>query len=145
MVARHLGTEVHELLAQVEWLGNDPDYSGASDAAVKLVREFLASDRSAALRRPEGNCIVWRERAFDVEIDGQPVSGVFDRVHLTLGADGKPVIAAIYDFKTDKSPVDLRERYRDQFDAYRKAAAVLLGIAPEKVQAEPLRIRALPS
>ena len=80
-----------------------------------------------------------------MEIDGQPVSGVFDRVHLTLGADGKPVIAAIYDFKTDKSPVDLRERYRDQFDAYRKAAAVLLGIAPEKVQAEPLRIRALPS
>ena len=143
--ARHLGTEVHELLAQVEWLGNDPDYSGASDAAVKLVREFLGSDRAVALRRPEGNCIVWRERAFDVEIDGEPVSGIFDRVHLTLGADGRPVKAAIYDFKTDKSPVDLRERYRDQLDAYRKAAAALMGMAPDQVQAEPLRVRALPS
>jgi ATP-dependent helicase/nuclease subunit A len=143
--ARHLGTEVHELLAQVEWLGEDPDYSGVSDGAAQLVREFLGSDRAAALRRPEEKCIVWRERAFDVEIDGKPVSGIFDRVHLTLGADGKPVKAAIYDFKTDKSPVDLRERYRDQLDAYRKAAAVLLGIAPENVQAEPLRIRDLPS
>jgi hypothetical protein len=143
--ARHLGTEVHELLAQVEWLGEDPDYSGVSDGAGQLVREFLASDRAAALRRPEGNCIVWREKAFDVEIDGEPVSGIFDRVHLTLGADGRPVKAAIYDFKTDKSPVDLRERYRDQLDAYRKAAAALMGMAPDQVQAEPLRVRALPS
>ena len=142
--ARHLGTEVHALLAQIEWMGDEPDYSGASGAAAKLVREFLGSDRAAILRRPEGHCTVWRERAFDVEIDGKPVSGIFDRVHLTLGAEGKPVKVAVYDFKTDKSPIDLHERYQDQLEAYRHAAAALLGMSPDQVQAEPVRVRPLP-
>lgn len=143
--ARHLGTEVHALLAQVEWLGDEPDYSGASEAAAQLVRDFLGSERAAVLRRPEGHCVVWRERAFDLELDGDPVSGIFDRVHLTLGAEGQPVKAALYDFKTDKTPVDLREAYQGQLEAYRQAVAKLLGLAPDQVQASAVRIRALPS
>lgn len=139
--ARHLGTEVHELLAQVEWLGEEPDYTGATAEGAKLVREFLASDRAAVMKKPGENFTVWRERAFDVEVEGRAVSGVFDRVHIETGKDGQPAAAQIYDFKTDKGNVDLRERYKDQLDAYTKAAAFLLGISPDKVEANPVRVR----
>jgi ATP-dependent exoDNAse (exonuclease V) beta subunit len=139
--ARHLGTEVHELLAQVEWLGEEPDYTGATAEGSKLVREFLASDRALVMKKPGENFTVWRERAFDVEVEGRAVSGIFDRVHVEFGKDGKPASAKIYDFKTDKGNVDLRERYKDQLGAYIKAAALLLGISPHKVEADPLRVR----
>jgi hypothetical protein len=125
----------------VQWLGQEPDFSGATQEAAKLVREFLASDRAAALKKPDGNILLWRERAFDVEIEGHPLSGIFDRVHIELGQDGFPFAAQIYDFKTDKGPVDLRQRYKEQLNAYVEAAALLLGIATEKVKADPISIR----
>lgn len=139
--ARHLGTEVHELLAQVEWLGNEPDYTGATAEGAKLVREFLASDRALVMKKPGENFTLWRERAFDVEVDGRAVSGIFDRVHIELGEDGKVASAQIYDFKTDKGNVDLPERYNDQLDAYRQAVALLLGISANKVESKALRVR----
>jgi hypothetical protein len=141
--ARHLGTEVHELLAQVEWLGQEPDFTNATPEATKLVREFLASDRATILKKPEGKILLWRERAFDVEVDGRPLSGIFDRVHIELGQDGQPIAAQIYDFKTDKGPVDLREKYKDQLNSYIEAAALLLGISKDKVKAEPLAVRSI--
>jgi len=139
--ARHLGTEVHELLSQIEWLGDEPDYTSATAEGEKLVREFLASDRAVVMKKPGENFTVWRERAFDVEVEGRSVSGIFDRVHIECGKDGRPASAKIYDFKTDKGNVDLRERYKDQLGAYIKAASLLLGISPAKVEAEPLRVR----
>ncbi|MBU3664916.1 MAG: hypothetical protein FGM15_03435 [Chthoniobacterales bacterium] len=141
--ARHLGTEVHELLAQVEWLGEEPDFAGATPEATKLVREFLGSDRATVLKKPEGKVLLWRERAFDVEIHGRPLSGIFDRVHIELGSDDQPTEARIYDFKTDKGPVDLRAKYKDQLDSYIEAAALLLGISKEKIEAEPVAVRAI--
>jgi ATP-dependent exoDNAse (exonuclease V) beta subunit len=141
--ARHLGTEVHELLAQVEWLGQEPDFTNATPEATKLVREFLASDRATILKKPEGKILLWRERAFDVEVDGRPLSGIFDRVHIELGQDGQPIAAQIYDFKTDKGPVDLQEKYKDQLDSYIEAVALLLGVPKDKVQAEALGVRKL--
>lgn len=140
--ARHLGTEVHDLLAQVEWAGDEPDYGGASAEGKKLVREFLAGDRAGVLKKRGDNVTVWRERSFDVEIEGRAVSGIFDRVHIELGKDAKPVSVQIYDFKTDKGDVDLRARYQGQLDQYIKAAAKLLGIDESKVKAEPVAVRA---
>jgi ATP-dependent exoDNAse (exonuclease V) beta subunit len=139
--ARHLGTEVHELLAQVEWLGDQPDYAGASAEGAKLAREFLASDRAAFMKSPGDNVAVWRERAFDVEIDGRAVSGIFDRVHILHGKDGAALEAQVYDFKTDKDPSDLRDKYKDQLEDYAQAAAKLLGLPRDKVQADPVAIR----
>jgi len=139
--ARHLGTEVHELLAQVEWLGGEPDYTGATVQGAELVRKFLDSDRAKVLQKPGGNFAVWRERAFDVEIEGRAVSGILDRVHVEFSKDGKPISARIYDFKTDKGNLDLHERYKPQLDAYIQATAILLGISPDQVKAEPVAIR----
>ncbi len=139
--SRHLGTEVHEILARIEWLDDKPDLSGASPEAARLVGEFLGSESAAVLRRPDGPVLLWQERAFDVEIDGKPVSGIFDRVHIALGRDNRPVSAKIYDFKTDKETGDLGEKYRGQMKYYRAAAGLLLGLPPEAVMATPLPVR----
>jgi len=76
------------------------------------------------------------------EIEGRPLGGIFDRVHIELSPDGQPAAARIYDFKTDKGPVDLHAKYKDLLDSYIAAAALLLGISKDKVQAEPLGVRA---
>jgi len=140
--ARHLGTEVHELLAKVEWLGNQPDFSSASAEATRLVTAFLASDRASVLKKPAGRFLLWRERAFDVEVDGQAVSGIFDRVHIELDDQDQPVGAHVYDYKTDKDTTDLHSRYADQLKAYAAAAARLLGMPEEKVKFDPVAVRA---
>ncbi len=139
--ARHLGSEVHEILAGVEWLGDLPDLSTASPAAAGLVRDFLVSKRAAVLEKPFTPVLLWRERAFDVEVNGQPISGIFDRVHVALGDDGQPCEAHVYDFKTDRDPVDLHKKYQEQLQAYARAAARLLGLDESKVKASPLSIR----
>ena len=139
--ARQLGTEVHELLAQVEWLGDEPDYAGASEEAANLVSEFLASDRAAVLKKPGWPCMSWRERAFDVEIEGRSVSGIFDRVHIKLGEGGKPEEAHVYDYKTDRDTTHLRARYQGQLDMYAKAAARLLDIPIDKIETCPIAVR----
>ena len=51
----------------MEWFGHEPDWSGATAEATRLVREFLGSDRAAALKKPEGNLLLFLHRgAFDV-------------------------------------------------------------------------------
>jgi ATP-dependent helicase/nuclease subunit A len=66
---------------------------------------------------------------------------VFDRVHVTLDGDGKPMSAHIIDFKTDLDTDGLAARYAAQLEAYRQAAAVLLGIAVDRVSAEAVAVR----
>ena len=139
--ARYLGTEVHQMLAQVEWLGDLPDFGQSSTGAISLVEAFLDSPRADVLRKPDGLVLLWRERAFDVEVDGLPLSGVFDRVHVLLDGAGTPTAAHIYDFKTDKGSVDLNEKYQDQLAAYTKAAAILLGLDTGKVSAVAMGVR----
>lgn len=139
--AKHLGTEVHEILARIEWSGDSPDLAAASPEAARLVSEFLGSDRASVFQKPAGPVMLWRERAFDVEIDGQPFSGIFDRVHIEVGADGRPIRAHIFDFKTDRDSGDLREKYATQLETYRNAAARLLGLDISKVEASPVGIR----
>ena len=78
--------------------------------------------------------------ANQVLISGEGVTGEVI-TPMELGKDGKATSAQIYDFKTDKGNVDLLERYNDQLDAYRQAAALLLGISADKVEARPLRVR----
>jgi hypothetical protein len=85
--------------------------------------------------------LLWRERTFDVLLESGPLTGVFDRVHVALDGDGKPMGAHIIDFKTDLDADGLAVRYAAQLDAYRQAAAVLLGITVDQVTAEAVAVR----
>jgi ATP-dependent exoDNAse (exonuclease V) beta subunit len=137
--ARRLGIEVHELLARIGWIDEVPPalLDDANGQARKIVQYFLASAAArTVLGRPNGAVNLWRERAFDVVLDGSVVSGVFDRVVVRLSETGQAVSADIYDFKLASPGQGLNARHAAQLLNYRQAAASLLGLPLEKVTAE---------
>jgi ATP-dependent helicase/nuclease subunit A len=138
---RAFGSEVHRLLAAIEWFDAalPPEIPG-DDSAAETVNRFLAtSDAAKVFTRPAGQFLLWRERTYDVEIDGEIQTGTFDRILITLN-NGQPVEAKIYDFKTDQGVTDLQKKYHDQLDAYRAAAAKLLGLPLENVSATAISV-----
>ncbi|MEM7698391.1 MAG: UvrD-helicase domain-containing protein, partial [Verrucomicrobiota bacterium] len=88
--ARLLGTEVHELFETIEWYARDSEdhlpEGDAGEEAVALVRLALGkSSIQQALSCPGPHAEVWREKAFEVLIDDEWLSGIFDRVTLVDG------------------------------------------------------------
>jgi ATP-dependent exoDNAse (exonuclease V) beta subunit len=141
--ARQMGSEVHRLLAGVEWLDAANSAALGQGEAAEMVRGFLATAEAMEIfARPSSRVELWRERAFDVEIDGSVVSGVFDRVHIAFDADGHPVSAQIYDFKTDGPKGDLSTRHAAQMKVYRQAAARLLALPESSVRAQAVAVQA---
>jgi ATP-dependent exoDNAse (exonuclease V) beta subunit len=131
--AREFGTEVHRLLAAIEWFDGAPPEISGDTAAADAVRRFLATpDATKVFTRPAGEFLLWRERTYDVEIDGEIQTGTFDRVIVRL-KDGQPVEAKIYDFKADQAGTDLQKKYQDQLQSYRTAAAKLLSLSAEGI------------
>jgi hypothetical protein len=91
---------------------------------------------------PAGCFDLWREKAFDLMIDGEWVSGIFDRVVIHCSTEGQPVSATIYDFKTDHgTDTEIEERYVGQMAVYRQAVCKLLAIPRESVSTKIVRIR----
>ena len=74
---------------------------------------------------------VWLERAFELVIDGEFCSGVFDRVMLHDGT------AQIIDFKTDRVDDDTIaaavKRHQPQLELYRRVLARLTGLEEEAI------------
>jgi ATP-dependent exoDNAse (exonuclease V) beta subunit len=142
--AAELGTEVHEALALIEWMGESSiETTGISAEAGRLIHAFFEKPvAKEVFQNPKTPHELWRERAFDVVLDGQWVSGVFDRVAIELSADGSPASATIYDFKTDHgTDSEIEERYRGQMEAYRAAASKLLRLPVESIKASIVRVR----
>ena len=142
--AAALGTEVHQALAGIEWIDSRmPDLESLSSPATNLVRGFM--DKPVAreiLTRPTNSVDLWRERAFDVMLDGQWISGVFDRVMVHQSPDSRPISAIVYDFKTDQgNSVDIEARYEGQMEIYRKAACKLLCLTEAQVKSQILCVR----
>ncbi len=136
--ALEFGNAVHAALANLEWLeaGEVPNFEGCESEVRDVLAGFFVSDEARVFQRPEGLAILWKERSFDVVVDGVWVAGIFDRVHVWNDSNDQPVRAAIYDFKTDSGGKQVGERYAGQLEAYRRAGAQLLGLELEKVSAE---------
>ena len=140
------GLEVHALLAGVEWAdGAEADRWAAEWARRGAAGAAAAAQRNpetgAAWRRPGPLAAAWRERAFELVLEGSWVTGKFDRVVVTRDAAGQALAATVYDFKTGALPegTDLgREalRHQGQLELYRRATAVLAGLPLEAVAAE---------
>lgn len=149
------GRALHGFLERVRWLGEEP---AARTAALwhpapgipPELEDAVAAEAERVLRvpeirrlfaRPEEPCELWRERSFEVLLDGAWVSGTFDRVLLRCGADGRPRQADLVDFKTDTvsdQPGELERavaRHRPQMTLYRRALCLLTGLPPEAVHA----------
>ncbi len=153
--AADFGTAVHALLAEVEWVSEGAVEKfaeawamrgGAGEEALACLR---APELAAVWKRPD-RAEAWRERAFEVVIDGAWVTGVFDRVVIVRDQAGHAVRATVFDFKTDRvaGDVDVAAavvRHAGQLNLYRRVAAVLTGlevaaVACELVLTKPRRI-----
>lgn len=151
-VSTEFGTQVHALLAEVEWLdAGELAVLGHAWAARKIetgVREqVLACLRDPGLaavwQQPArvARTEVWRERAFEVVLDGMWVTGVLDRVVVEWGADGRVERATVYDFKTglvaDEPAVEAAaRRYARQLELYRRVVVSLAGVSDSMVGSE---------
>ena len=140
--AADLGTEIHEVLSRIEWDPSAVDFSTSSDKARELLEPFLRSEEARSVfTKPGEDYELWNEKPFDLMIDGQWISGIFDRVQI-LRERGRPVKADILDYKTNRAtPEAIKEEYEGQMEQYRKAAAQLLGLPIENVTARTVSIR----
>tara|TARA_B110000438_G_C15817452_1_gene652616 strand:+ start:1530 stop:4763 length:3234 start_codon:yes stop_codon:yes gene_type:complete len=146
--ATDLGTEVHELFEEIEWLEDDAAVQAflleikekASAIAFEHVRKVLENEDTRALfAKPEGASVVWCEQTFSLLLEGEIVNGTFDRVVLKQDASGRWLSAEIIDYKTDrdiKNDADFEvgaKRHRKQLEFYRKALSSLTGLPAEKI------------
>jgi len=153
--ATDFGRAVHARFAEVEWAGGDewrrfsvawaatgaalrPRSGQADETALACLR---APELAPVWARPSAPAEVWRERAFEVVLDGAWVTGVFDRVVVERGAGGRAVRATVFDFKTDRVETDedvaaAVARHAGQLNLYRRAAAALAGVEPKAVAGE---------
>jgi ATP-dependent helicase/nuclease subunit A len=144
------GAEVHALLAEIEW-GDAAEVNalaqrwgdrGTREEAITAVLACLrAPELLAVWRQPGPGATVWRERAFEIVLDDAWVSGVFDRVVIERDSAGRPVRAAVFDFKTDVVDNESQlaaavGRHRAQLNLYRRVAAVLTGLSSTEIAAE---------
>ena len=143
--AAEFGTVVHGLLAEVEWgdAFSEAEWrkrelpAGAVDEAIACVR---ALELAPVWRRPPRG-EVWRERAFEIVLDGAWVTGVFDRVVVERAAGGSVHAVTVYDFKTDRvedeaSLAGAGRRHLSQLNVYRRVAAAMVGVSSAEVAGE---------
>ena len=145
-VAVNFGRIVHELLAQVEWVAGDDAKRGevrwrdSGAAGEEALACLNASQLAHVWAQPGPAAEVWRERAFEIVLEGAWVTGVFDRVVLWRDVTGRYHRAVVYDFKTDRGAgADLERaaaRHAGQIQLYRRVVAVLTALPLEKVEAQ---------
>jgi hypothetical protein len=142
--AAGFGDAVHALLAEVEWGDSVPEAAwrrrGEPADVVSEVTACPQSPALAGLWRRRDRADVWRERAFEIVLDGAWVTGVFDRVVIAPDAGGGRTVSVI-DFKTDRVAsemelTDAMRRHAAQLNLYRRVAAVLAGVPSAAVGAE---------
>lgn len=137
--AADFGRRVHGFLAGVEWLetgtlaGYEKNWVKEGEAGRQALDCLQAPGLAGVWARPE-NAGLWRERMFEMVVDGTWVTGVFDRVVIEKDASERPQRAWVYDFKTDEDAAVAVERHGPQLNLYRQAAARLLGISPSAVE-----------
>jgi ATP-dependent helicase/nuclease subunit A len=148
------GSAIHALLARVAWIEEaDADaivrqWTATAAGVKEEVRrdvcvQFRAMLQADAVRRalakPAGRAELWREKAFEIILDGGNwVTGAFDRVTVFRDERGRAVRAAILDYKSDRVDDPRRldraaEKYRPQLALYGRALSLILGLPPARI------------
>ncbi len=143
--AAGLGTAVHALFEETEWVDgkwSPPEHETVDHEALRLFRECMAVQEVRQLfTRPSGNAKVWRERRFDVTLDGQWISGCFDRVVIHREGDAVTKVELI-DFKTDTCEAnELPKKYAAQLSSYRKVLSRMLTVDESAISPFLIHVR----
>jgi ATP-dependent helicase/nuclease subunit A len=138
-LAADRGTRLHEALSTIEWLAdNAPQPADISNDELDLTVE---SAFRAALRRPVSAVDLWRETSFELVVDGQWISGTFDRVVFSEEAGRRT--AEILDFKSNRRgdneteevfATRMRETYASQMISYCQALVHLSKIPARDIR-----------
>jgi ATP-dependent exoDNAse (exonuclease V) beta subunit len=143
--ASDYGTEVHALLAQVERGPEVPSAAwradGVSPAAIEEAIACVQDRGLANIWSPPASAEIRREQAFEIVLDGAWVSGVFDRVIVNRGPDGKVRDVTVCDFKTDRvtdetMTAESVRQHETQMNLYRRVAAALWRVPPATVNCD---------
>ena len=147
-----MGSLIHALFAKVEFLDDcEPEQLLAEyleevaarttpeerSTIAALFRHALSSPGAALLRRPaDGGLVeVWREKHFSVRMNGELMSGVFDRVVISRNEAGLPVRIQLVDYKSDASddPEFYRNLYAGQLEMYADVLTYFFHLPVERV------------
>jgi ATP-dependent helicase/nuclease subunit A len=142
--AASFGTAMHKAFAAVEWGGVTPavlaawNGAGLGDAVAAEARVCVESSGVAGVFAHKPGAEVWRERMFEIVLDGAWITGAFDRVVLKRDSLGQVIEATVYDFKTDRvvtgGEAEVAARYTGQMAVYRQAAACLTRLSATRVK-----------
>ncbi|MFA4943323.1 MAG: UvrD-helicase domain-containing protein [Lentisphaeria bacterium] len=149
------GSALHQLFQELEWPETEPAEAviarwrarqpaippEIAAAGAAQFRQNLADPAiRAALARPAAPGVtLWRERSFDLILDGAWVTGTFDRAVIETDATGRPQHATLLDFKSDRvadsatALAAAAATYAPQLRLYRGALAALLGLPPAAI------------
>ncbi len=159
-LARERGTLVHAIFEEIDWWEEGVTQSIHDHlAATSNVDPTLLADGiqqvATCLSQPEiRECLskpttepeLWREKNFEILLEGEWLSGTFDRVVIERNSSGTATRASIIDFKTDQvaSNEDHNKAistYRPQLVTYRSVLARLLRLDESKIDAKLLFTR----
>jgi hypothetical protein len=155
------GTAIHHLFEQIEWI-EDADvesilarWLAESDDTPEVKRDVGEQFRNVLTRtavrrllsRPAGDVELWREKRFEVVLDGRWVTGVFDRVTIHKGTADEPARAVIVDYKSNRIGTEAEclaaaESYRPQLELYARALAAMRPVAPHAIERKLVFTRA---
>ncbi len=150
------GTAVHELFERVDWSDHTPAEEAVAhwretipeidDEAVAHFKEaYRTPEFQEALKKPEGEVTLWREKMFEAVIDDEWVTGTFDRVVVVRDAAGKVITAEILDFKTndvsEETITGTVDHYRPQLKLYARALAKLINFPADRIACKLLFTR----
>jgi len=131
---RRFGLGVHRAFERIGWLDDDglPEFS--NEITNILTATLQAPEIRDLFSRKGRDIRLHREQRIEAVTDGKWMSGVIDRLHVHLDADGNATKVEIIDFKTDrvKSTEELKARYAGQMEAYRKAISAIYPAAKLK-------------
>ena len=121
------GVKVHAEYQEMEWADDE-----------QLSR--MPPSFRQAFARPEGEAVVWRERAYEFFDGARWETGQFDRVVFSGSGEGRS--ATIYDFKTNSLEIGedeasfaerMKKIYFSQMNLYRQALSKLTNIALDRI------------
>lgn len=154
-IAAAVGDLLHSVMSELEWLDKNqttdsilrtsqnlasPIHPAIRDRTICELRKLLgATAVRQALACPAATAEVWREKRFEVLLDGGWVSGCFDRVVLIRNESAGTVErAVIQDYKTSRIADDHAQNrvirtYAPQMAVYRAALARIQRIPESKI------------
>ncbi len=149
------GTAVHALFEGILWLGENGlqetrrtleeigrGYPEQAEAAFDEVMGCLEEPGLRQLFTPshfgEGILEVWREKNFELLLDGSWMTGTIDRAVIRRDLSGMADRAWILDFKTNRVETEeeiasAMEHYQPQLNLYRRALGALLGLEEKNI------------